>query len=147
MERIRAAPDARHGPDRLPMTPTLITICDTCKREGWDPETDDRTDGVRFAEKIEGQAEGLGSVQTRRHSCLMGCTHGCNVAIQAAGKLSYVLGRFEPTDEAAEGIVEYARLHAESESGQVPFRSWPSAVRGHFVSRIPPAPGTGSPFS
>lgn len=117
---------------------TLITICDTCKRDGWDPETDTVTDGERLAGKIERQARGRSSVRTRRHSCLMGCTHGCNIAIQAEGKVSYVLGRFEPTDEAARGIVEYAVLHSGSGSGQVPFRDWPQPIKGHFVSRLPP---------
>lgn len=124
------------------MPTTLITICDTCKRDGWDPQTDPVTDGERLAGKIEKQARGQTSVRARRHSCLMGCTHGCNIAIQAEGKISYVLGRFEPTDEAARGIVEYAVLHSESGSGQVPFRHWPQPIKGHFISRIPPpSPG------
>ncbi len=124
----------------MSMDKTLITICDTCKRDGWDPETDTLTDGERLAALVEACSRGQSTVRTRRHSCLMGCTHGCNIAIQAEGKLSYVLGRFEPTEESARGIVEYARLHAESSSGQVPFREWPQPIKGHFVSRIPPAP-------
>ena len=79
-------------------------------------------------------------VRTRRVSCLMGCTHGCNVAIQAEGKLAYTLGRFEPNDEDAAAIVDYAELHAQSASGQVPFRQWPQGVKGHFVTRHPPLP-------
>ena len=122
------------------MPTTLITICDTCKRDGWDPETSPVTDGERLAGMVEKQAQGQSTVRTRRHSCLMGCTHGCNVAIQAEGKIFYVLGRFEPTDEAARGIVEYAVLHSRSGSGQVPFRDWPQPIKGHFVSRIPPFP-------
>ena len=122
------------------MPTTLITICDTCKRDGWHPETDTATDGERLAEKVEIQAQGRSTIRTRRHSCLMGCTHGCNIAIQGEGKISYVLGRFEPTDEAARGIVEYALLHSESGSGQVPFRDWPQPIKGHFVSRLPSFP-------
>lgn len=116
---------------------TTITICDTCKREGWDAETDPLTDGEKLAALVEAAAGGAGGVKTRRHSCLMGCNHGCNIAIQADGKLTYVLGRFEPSEEAAQGIVDYATAHADSDSGQVPFRQWPQAVKGHFVSRIP----------
>ena len=116
---------------------TTITICDTCKLQGWDAETQSQTDGERLASQIEKAAEGVGSVQTRRHSCLMGCSHGCNVAIQSDGKLTYVMGNFEPSSDAAEGIVQYASKHAESEIGQVPFREWPQAIKGHFVSRIP----------
>ena len=125
---------------------TWITICDTCKREGWD-EASGETDGEAFARLVEAAAEGAaqggadgGAVRTRRVSCLMGCKHGCNVAIQAPGKLSYTLGGFEPTPEAAEGVVGYAIGHAASDTGQVPFREWPVAVKGHFVTRHPPLP-------
>lgn len=121
---------------------TTITICDTCKREGWDAETQSQTDGELLAEAIESAALNATDVQTRRHSCLMGCNQGCNIAIQAEGKLTYVMGRFEPDTVSAQGIVEYAEKHAASEKGQVPFREWPQAVKGHFVSRIPTLPTT-----
>jgi predicted metal-binding protein len=47
------------------------------------------------------------------------------------------MGDFDALEESAAGIVEYARLHSESTSGQVPFKQWPQAVKGHFVSRLP----------
>ena len=119
---------------------TTITICDTCKRDGWEERGADVTDGDVFADLIEAAAKDAPGVKTRRHSCLMGCARGCNVAIQGAGKLNYTLGEFEATAEAAEGIVGYAALHAESETGQVPYRQWPQAVKGHFVTRHPPLP-------
>lgn len=118
---------------------TWITICDTCKRDGWEQSDMAQTDGERLADLIEAKADG-GPVRTRRVSCLMGCTHGCNVAIQSAGKLNYTLGRFTPDAEAAEAILGYARLHADSDSGQVPYRQWPEGVKGHFVTRHPPLP-------
>jgi predicted metal-binding protein len=118
---------------------TWLTICDTCKRDGWRP--DSPTDGARLATLIESRDPG--PVRVRRHSCLMGCTHGCNVAVQAAGKLCYTIGRFAPTDEAAVAILDWARLHAESDSGQVPYRLWPEAIKGHFVTRHPPLPDSG----
>ena len=49
-----------------------ITICDTCKREGWIPESQPRTDGELFADLIEARAMTAG-VKTRRVSCMMGC--------------------------------------------------------------------------
>jgi predicted metal-binding protein len=118
---------------------TWITICDTCKREGWDAGDMARTDGERLADLVEPLAASRG-VRTRRHSCLMGCKHGCNVAVQAAGKLCYTLGDFVPDAETAEGIVEWAALHQDSPTGQVPYRQWPQAVKGHFVTRHPPLP-------
>lgn len=119
---------------------TWITICDTCKREGWESGTLGTTDGERLAALIEAQVPEGSAVKTRRVSCLMGCTHGCNVAIQAMGKLSYTLGKFEPSEEAAEAIIGYGTLHAQSDSGQVPYREWPQGVKGHFITRHPPLP-------
>ncbi|QQA43190.1 DUF1636 family protein [Pelagovum pacificum] len=118
---------------------TWITICDTCKREDWDASLG-RTHGEMLAELIEGAAPEGPDVRLRRVSCLMGCDHGCNVAVQAAGKLCYTLGRFEPTEEAAHAILDYARMHSDSDTGRVPYRDWPQGVKGHFVTRHPPLP-------
>lgn len=119
---------------------TWITVCDTCKREGWQDGEMSQTDGEQLATLVEEAASGHGDVRTRRVSCLMGCSHGCNVAIQSDGKLAYTLGRFTPDADAADGIVAYAALHAASPTGQVPFREWPVAIKGHFVTRHPPLP-------
>lgn len=119
---------------------TWITICDTCKREGWDEGDMATTDGESLADLIETAATGLSGVKTRRVSCLMGCKNACNVAIQGHGKLNYTLGGFDPEPEAASGIVAYAMAHAGSETGQVPYREWPQAIKGHFVTRHPPLP-------
>lgn len=119
---------------------TWITICDTCKQEGWETGDMAQTDGEALAVLIEAAATGLKEVKTRRVSCLMGCKKACNVAIQGHGKLNYTMGDFEPTTEAASGIVAYAMAHAGSETGQVPYREWPVAIKGHFVTRHPPLP-------
>ncbi len=120
-------------------TTTVVTVCDTCKREGWQAGSG-ATDGAVLAALVEAAAAQTVCVVVRRHACLMGCAGACNVAIQAADKIAYTLGRFDPTPEAAEGIVTYASLHADSASGQVPFRAWPAAIKGHFVTRHPPLP-------
>ena len=119
---------------------TWITVCDTCKQEGWDPSKQQLTDGEILASKVELAAEGIENIKTRRVSCLMGCKNACNITIQADGKLNYTLGSFDPADTEANGIVDYAKLHAESETGQVPYREWPQAIKGHFVTRHPPLP-------
>ena len=119
---------------------TWITTCDTCKREGWEAGDMAQTDGEALAALIEAAASGQPQVKTRRVSCLMGCKGACNVAIQGAGKLNYTLGAFEPDADSAAGIVAYAVAHAESETGRVPFREWPVAIKGHFVTRHPPLP-------
>lgn len=98
------------------------------------------TDGERLAAEVESITATREDVKTRRVSCTMGCERACNVGLQAQGKLSYVLGKFEPTTEAAQAIVDYAALHAVSETGQVPFKQWPQGVKGHFVTRLPALP-------
>lgn len=122
---------------------TWITVCDTCKRDDWVEGASPQTDGERLAELVEAAAENTPSVRTRRVSCLMGCKHGCNVAIQGADKLNYTLGNFEPDAETAQGIVDYAVMHSASDTGRVPFREWPIPIKGHFVTRHPPLPKEG----
>ena len=116
-----------------------ITICDTCKCEGWELTAMEQTDGELLAGLIETAAVGR-PVATRRVSCTMGCERACNIIVQGAGKIGYSLGKFDPTPEAAEAIVAYASQHAASATGQVPFREWPLGVKGHFVSRHVPLP-------
>lgn len=119
---------------------TWITVCTTCKRTAEGEEAEQVLCGPDLADQVEACAADQPSVVTRRHACLMGCSHGCNVAIQSEGKLAYTLGRFEADAAAAAAIVEFAALHAQSETGQVPFREWPQGVKGHFVTRHPPLP-------
>jgi predicted metal-binding protein len=118
---------------------TWITICDTCKCQGWELTGMERTDGETLAGLIEAAAIGL-PVATRRVSCTMGCERACNIIVQAVGKIGYSLGKFDPTPEAAAAIVAYATQHDGSATGQVPFREWPLGVKGHFVSRHVPLP-------
>ena len=117
-----------------------ITVCDTCKRDDWDEtRSGGKTDGEVLAEMVEAAAVGS-ELKVRRVSCLMGCSNSCNVTIQAHGKLAYTMGMFDPVVDAAEGIVAYAKGHAQSASGTVPYREWPQAVKGHFVTRHHPIP-------
>ncbi|WP_417258262.1 DUF1636 family protein [Celeribacter sp.] len=123
---------------------TWITICETCKRDDWSERGMDKTDGELLAAEIETRAEAAG-VKTQRVACTMGCERACNIIVQGktedgTAKISYSLGTFEGTSEDAEAIVEYAAMHAASPTGQVPFRTWPQGVKGHFVSRQLPLP-------
>ena len=119
---------------------TWITICDTCKRDGWEDSGMEQTDGERLAALIEAAATDRQDVRTRRVSCTMGCERACNIVVQGAGKIGYSLGRFDPVAEDADAIVDYAEAHAASDTGRVPFREWPQGVKGHFVSRQVPLP-------
>lgn len=116
---------------------TTIFVCDTCRFSAEEKiAPDGRTGGEILAEAMEAEAAEAG-IDVRRVSCLMGCDRHCNTAISAPGKLTYVLGRFEPVSGSAEAVVAYAGLHRDSETGRVPFKEWPQGVKGHFVARIP----------
>ena len=120
---------------------TFVTVCDTCRRKGWDPASPLR-DGARLAERIEAAARDAGDVTVRRHSCFIHCASACNLEVHAEGKLSYLLGRFHPTEQDPAPILEFARLHAASDTGNVPFRRWPEGLQAHFIERRPPLPQT-----
>ena len=116
---------------------TTITVCTTCRT----PENRETKEGDPKGESFLPLMEAAGAAHglpVRGIACLMGCEHGCNIAVQGAGKFTYVLGRFEGTAQDAEAVAAFAAGHAASETGQVPFRQWPMGVKGHFISRIPP---------
>ncbi|MGB0440287.1 MAG: DUF1636 family protein [Pikeienuella sp.] len=119
-------------------TVSTITVCETCRQ----PQLRDAKEGAPCGEallaEMHAAANDVAAVNVRAVACLMGCEHGCNIAISAEGKLTYVLGGFEPTADAAAAVVEYAAGHAASETGAVPFRQWPQGVKGHFKARVPP---------
>lgn len=117
-----------------------LNVCVTC---GYNPdEPEAPRPGKAFAEAIATALAQAPDPALSLHptKCLMACERHCNVALQSAGKMSYVLGDFSPDASAAEALIEYARLYAESETGVVPFKQWPDGVRGHFVARVPPLP-------
>lgn len=117
-----------------------ITICDTCRRDGWATPAAGATDGEKLAAEVETRLGDAPGLRMRRVSCLMGCTHACNVALQAPGKIAYTLGDFTPDGDAAQAIVDYARLYAASPRGLVAWRDWPDGVRDHFITRHMPLP-------
>ncbi|MBX2856121.1 MAG: DUF1636 domain-containing protein, partial [Rhodobacteraceae bacterium] len=86
------------------MTVTIF-VCDTCKVAEDEKTRDGKTGGEMLGEAVEAQAAEAPQLTVRRISCLMGCDRHCNIALSAAGKLTYVLGRFEPTEESAAAIV------------------------------------------
>lgn len=120
---------------------TTIFVCDTCRYSTEEKLYGAKTGGEILCEHVERLAAENTEIDVRRQSCLMGCTRHCNVAVTAQAKLSYVLGEFQPDEDSARAIVDYALLHARSDTGQVPFREWPQGVKGHFVARIPTPDG------
>ena len=120
-----------------------VVACNTC-RVSADARED--ADGVRGGAMLVAALEAAKAADPRyadvaiqQMPCLFSCSEHCSVHLRAPGKVGYVLGRFAPDADAARAILDYARLYAESETGQVPFRQWPAGVKGHFITRTPPA--------
>ncbi|MBK0397830.1 DUF1636 domain-containing protein [Limibaculum sp. M0105] len=117
---------------------TTIVVCDTCRYSVEEKTAPcGMTGGEILAAEVERLAAGREGIEVRRTSCLMGCERHCNTAVMADGKITYVLGKFAPDAEAAGAVVDYAGLHRDSATGQVPFKQWPQGVKGHFIARLP----------
>ncbi|MEO1550933.1 MAG: DUF1636 domain-containing protein [Pseudomonadota bacterium] len=117
--------------------PTTVFVCTTCRQPHLKEAAEGAPCGEALSAHLKTAAQGSDGVVVEEVACLMGCTEGCNVAVTAGGKMTYVLGRFTPDDAAAQAIVDYASAHASSETGVVPFRTWPQGVKGHFRARVP----------
>jgi predicted metal-binding protein len=120
---------------------TLI-VCSTCRFSVEEKEDADGVrGGARLLAAVERLAEGeprLAQVSVRSMPCFFNCDQHCTVHLRAPGKMGYVLGKFEPTEDAAQTILDYAALYAASAEGIVPYRQWPQGVKGHFIVRTPP---------
>jgi predicted metal-binding protein len=120
-----------------------VVACSTC-RHSVDARDDaeGRRGGALLAEalrRVKASDPAYDGVAVQDMPCLFACKDFCTVHLRAPDKVGYVMGRFEPTEDAARAILDYARAYADSEWGQVPFREWPAGVKGHFITRTPPA--------
>lgn len=118
-----------------------VVACNTCRASADDREDSDGVrGGARLVEALRAvqREPGYGGVAVQEMACLFACQEFCTVHLRAPGKVGYVLGRFVAGEQSARAILDYALLYAESEMGQVPYRSWPDGVKGHFITRTPP---------
>jgi predicted metal-binding protein len=117
-----------------------IVFCTTCR---YSTEAQQGPDGLTGGEALARAMEGLvagrdrSDVRIERQACLWSCTRHCNVLIRDSERYSYLAGGFVPGREAAEAILAWFDLHGATATGEVPFRTWPQAMRGHFIARIP----------
>jgi predicted metal-binding protein len=122
--------------------PSLI-VCNTCRYSAEEREfAESVRGGARLAEAVRAAKAGderVAELAVEEMPCLFNCTQHCSVHLRAPGKIGYVLGRFEPTPEAAQALLDFAAAYLASEEGVVPYRRWPEGVKGHFIVRTPPA--------
>ncbi|MEG3166006.1 DUF1636 domain-containing protein [Sphingomonas sp. PB2P19] len=119
-----------------------VVACNTCRlSDDAREDTAGARGGARLVaalRAVQAADPAYAGVAVQEMPCLFACQDFCTVHLRAAGKVGYVLGRFTPDEDAARAILDYARLYAESEMGQVPFKQWPAGVKGHFITRTPP---------
>lgn len=129
---LKAAPDG-----------AAVVACNTCRLSADARENADSGGGgarlVAALRSVKASDPAYDDVAVQEMPCLFACKDHCTVHLRAPDKIGYVLGRFEPTEEAARAILDYARVYARSAWGEVPFREWPAGVKGHFITRTPPA--------
>jgi predicted metal-binding protein len=112
----------------------VLHICVTCKGQGeYDPEAPRAGLGLYQALAAD-PPEG---VVVKPVECLSACDHGCNLALSAPGKWSYVYGRLDAGADLAE-IRRGAALYAVAPDGIVPWRERPIIFRKQSLARIPP---------
>lgn len=118
-----------------------IVVCSTCRLTEDARENDEgKRGGALLAEAIRAEAaKRVDVIAIEDMPCLFACSRWCTVHLRAEGKVSYVLGGFEPTAEAANAILDYFQHYLASEHGVVPYRNWPEGVKGHFITRSPPS--------
>lgn len=118
-----------------------IVVCSTCRLTEDARENDEgKRGGALLAEAIRTEAaKRVDAIAIEDMPCLFACSRWCTVHLRAEGKVSYVLGGFEPTAEAANAILDYFQHYLASEHGIVPYRNWPEGVKGHFITRSPPS--------
>lgn len=118
---------------------TAVVVCNTCRVSEEERETPEGLRGGALLAAALREAAADSGVAIQEMACLFNCAQHCSIHLRAPGKIGYVLGRFEPTPEAARAIVDYAVAYAASDEGVVPYRQWPEGVKGHFIVRVPPA--------
>jgi predicted metal-binding protein len=116
-----------------------LVICNTCK---FSPESktapDGRTGGQILLGHMREVLTARPDVELVEQACMWNCTKPCSVVIQDSERFSYITGSNAPNREQAEAILTWFDAHGETPTGEVPFKLWPQAMRGHFIARIPP---------
>jgi len=116
-----------------------VVVCSTCRLSAQAREDEaGRRGGALLADALRAACPQNPAIAIQEMACLFACQRHCVIHIRAPDRIGYVLGDFAPDADAAQAILDFARLHAQSEEGQVPYAQWPEGVKGHFITRTPP---------
>ena len=121
-----------------PLARAELVACFTCGGAAREP--DGRTRGEHLIERLERErsARGDAGVDVKPVRCLWACKRSCAVLLRAPGRPGYVLVELEPNETSARALLDYAGLYLRAPDGAVPYKTWPEALKGHFLCRIPP---------
>jgi predicted metal-binding protein len=135
------------------MTDTELIICTTCRPAGTDRSAP--APGQALLDAVQRAAQGRfapashptpmpmpmpmpAQVRVRGIACISSCSRACSVALQGAGKLSYVFGDLQADAETAAQLLACADLHAASPDGQLARNDRPERLRNGILLRLPP---------
>lgn len=112
-----------------------LHVCITCRRGLPDVGDGPRAGAALLGALLaEGAPEG---VRIQPVECLSACDNGCNIALSAPGRWSYVYGHMDPKAHVAD-ILAGAAAYAAADDGIVPWRERPTIFRKQSLARIPP---------
>jgi predicted metal-binding protein len=117
-----------------------LVLCNTCRfPDGRKLADDGRTGGQTLIAELRALLADIGrdDVDVVEQTCLWNCTQSCSVVIRDTERYSYITGKHAATRAQAEAILQWFDAHGATEQGEVPFKQWPDAMRGHFIARIP----------
>ena len=78
-----------------------IVVCSTCRFTAEERDSPEgKRGGALFAEAVR-QAAREDGFEVQEMACLFACSQRCVVHLRAEGKIGYVLGKFEPTEQSA----------------------------------------------
>lgn len=123
--------------------PSELIVCTTCRPAGADRSLP--AAGQALLDAVLQQLDlpqprppaDEGRVAVRGVACLSGCSRACTVALQAAGKATYVFGDLAADAETAAQVLACARLHAAQADGQLARNDRPERLRSGILVRLP----------
>jgi predicted metal-binding protein len=115
-------------------SPTTIFVCITCQR----PDVTLRAGDSRSGEILFKMLSEAGSAhRIEAVPCMNNCLQGCTVGFSGEHKWTYVFGKVDPLEHAAD-VIALADVHASLPDGQVNWGRRPESLKRNSISRIPP---------
>lgn len=127
------------------MFTTEILVCTTCRPsprdDGAPPAGGLLLQALTDVADASRRAGARAVPHLRGIACLSGCKRACTMALQAAGKHTYVFGDLQADAETAAQVLACAVLHQESPDGSLPRDARPPLLRKGILAKLPPLQG------